>query len=186
MPYAQWGLDYEKLAAGDPQPFNKPFDQNYPADFIAEGVDQTRGWFYTLHAISSLLYEQVAYKTCVSNGLVLDKNGNKMSKHGRVLVAMSGGIESTVTATTIQRILRSWRMGGEVRLRSGKADVSRHQNAAISAPLGGREHCAQRTRVSVDVGQAQKSHEDIIAAAAARFFTNHGFTTMRPWSAGRF
>ena len=80
MPYAQWGLDYDKLKAGDPRPFKTPFDQNYPADFIAEGVDQTRGWFYTLHAISSLLYESVAYKTCVSNGLVLDKNGNKMSK----------------------------------------------------------------------------------------------------------
>jgi isoleucyl-tRNA synthetase len=80
MPYAQWGLDYKKLDAGDPLPFNKPFDQSYPADFIAEGVDQTRGWFYTLHAISSLLFDSVAYKTCVSNGLVLDKNGNKMSK----------------------------------------------------------------------------------------------------------
>ena len=80
MPYAQWGLDYKKLEAGDPQPFNKPFEQNYPADFIAEGVDQTRGWFYTLHAISTLMYGSVAYKTCVSNGLVLDKNGNKMSK----------------------------------------------------------------------------------------------------------
>ena len=56
------------------------YDQNYPADFIAEGVDQTRGWFYTLHAISALLFDSVAYKTCVSNGLVLDKNGNKMSK----------------------------------------------------------------------------------------------------------
>lgn len=80
MPYAQWGLDYDKLAASDPRPFKAPFDQNYPADFIAEGVDQTRGWFYTLHTISSLLYGSVAYKTCVSNGLVLDKNGNKMSK----------------------------------------------------------------------------------------------------------
>jgi len=80
MPYAQWGLDYDKVAAGDPRPFKAPFGQSYPADFIAEGVDQTRGWFYTLHAISSLLYESVAYKTCVSNGLVLDKNGNKMSK----------------------------------------------------------------------------------------------------------
>ncbi|WEK37334.1 MAG: isoleucine--tRNA ligase [Candidatus Pseudobacter hemicellulosilyticus] len=80
MPYAQWGLDEEKLKAGDPRPFKTPFGQNYPADFIAEGVDQTRGWFYTLHAISSLLYGSVAYKTCVSNGLVLDKNGNKMSK----------------------------------------------------------------------------------------------------------
>jgi isoleucyl-tRNA synthetase len=80
MPYAQWGLDLEKLKANNPRPFKDPFDKNYPADFIAEGVDQTRGWFYTLHAISSLLNESVAYKTCVSNGLVLDKNGNKMSK----------------------------------------------------------------------------------------------------------
>ncbi|MES2772754.1 MAG: isoleucine--tRNA ligase [Bacteroidota bacterium] len=80
MPYAQWGLDYDKVKAGHPRPFNAPFDDNYPADFIAEGVDQTRGWFYTLHAVSSLLYEEVAYKTVVSNGLVLDKNGVKMSK----------------------------------------------------------------------------------------------------------
>ncbi|GAB3426468.1 isoleucine--tRNA ligase [Niabella aquatica] len=80
MPYAQWGLDYKKLEAGDPQPFNQPFESNFPADFICEGVDQTRGWFYTLHAIASLLYENVAFKTVVSNGLVLDKNGNKMSK----------------------------------------------------------------------------------------------------------
>jgi isoleucyl-tRNA synthetase len=80
MPYDQWGLDHAKLKAGDPRPFKAPFDTNYPADFIAEGVDQTRGWFYTLHAISSLLFDSVAYKTCVSNGLVLDKNGNKMSK----------------------------------------------------------------------------------------------------------
>jgi len=80
MPFAQWGLDYEKVKAGDPKPFKAPFDLNYPADFIAEGVDQTRGWFYTLHAISSLVYENVAFKTVVSNGLVLDKNGNKMSK----------------------------------------------------------------------------------------------------------
>ena len=80
MPFAQWGLDQEKLAAGDDRPFNAPFGQNYPADFIAEGVDQTRGWFYTLHAISTLLFGSVAYKTCVSNGLVLDKAGNKMSK----------------------------------------------------------------------------------------------------------
>src|SRR6185369_15781388 len=72
MPYAQWGLDHDKLKAGDPRPFKAPFDTNYPADFIAEGVDQTRGWFYTLHAISSLLFVSVAYKTCVSNGLVLD------------------------------------------------------------------------------------------------------------------
>ncbi|MCD2424048.1 isoleucine--tRNA ligase [Niabella pedocola] len=80
MPYAQWGLNYEKLKAGDPRPFNQPFDTNFPADFICEGVDQTRGWFYTLHAIASLLFDSVAFKTVVSNGLVLDKNGNKMSK----------------------------------------------------------------------------------------------------------
>jgi isoleucyl-tRNA synthetase len=80
MPYAQWGLDYGKLKAGDPRPFNAPFDASYPADFIAEGVDQTRGWFYTLHAISTLVFDQVAYKAVVSNGLVLDKNGQKMSK----------------------------------------------------------------------------------------------------------
>lgn len=80
MPYAQWGLDHEKLKAGDPMPFGNGWEGSYPADFIAEGVDQTRGWFYTLHAIASLVYESVAYKTVVSNGLVLDKNGNKMSK----------------------------------------------------------------------------------------------------------
>lgn len=80
MPYAQWGLDYEKLKAGDPKPFNNNFDGAFPADFICEGVDQTRGWFYTLHAIASLVFDSVAFKNVVSNGLVLDKNGNKMSK----------------------------------------------------------------------------------------------------------
>ena len=85
MPYAQWGLDYEKVKKGEKYPFRLPagvnkFEDLYPASFIAEGVDQTRGWFYTLHAIASLVYDSVAYKTVVSNGLVLDKNGNKMSK----------------------------------------------------------------------------------------------------------
>jgi isoleucyl-tRNA synthetase len=80
MPYAQWGLDYKKMDAGEEKPFNEPFGITYPADFICEGVDQTRGWFYTLHAISTLLFGSVAFKTCVSNGLVLDRNGNKMSK----------------------------------------------------------------------------------------------------------
>ncbi|MBE2230645.1 MAG: isoleucine--tRNA ligase [Chitinophagaceae bacterium] len=80
MPYAQWGLDPEKVKNGDPMPFGKGWEGAYPADFIAEGVDQTRGWFYTLHAIASLVFDSVAYKTVVSNGLVLDKNGNKMSK----------------------------------------------------------------------------------------------------------
>lgn len=80
MPYAQWGLDYSKMDAGEEMPFNAPFAINYPASFICEGVDQTRGWFYTLHAISTLLFGSVAFETCVSNGLVLDKSGNKMSK----------------------------------------------------------------------------------------------------------
>ncbi|MFQ5445786.1 MAG: isoleucine--tRNA ligase [Saprospiraceae bacterium] len=80
MPYAQWGLDYEKLNAGDSRPFNSPFEKSYPADFIAEGVDQTRGWFYTLHAIATMVFDSVAFKNVVSNGLVLDKAGNKMSK----------------------------------------------------------------------------------------------------------
>lgn len=80
MPYAQWGLDYDKLAKGDAQPFAAGWEGAYPADFIAEGVDQTRGWFFTLHAIGVLLFDSIAYKNVVSNGLVLDKNGNKMSK----------------------------------------------------------------------------------------------------------
>jgi isoleucyl-tRNA synthetase len=80
MPYAQWGLDYEKLAKGDEKPFKTPFEVSYPADFIAEGVDQTRGWFYTLHAIAVMAYDSIAFKNVVSNGLVLDKNGEKMSK----------------------------------------------------------------------------------------------------------
>ncbi len=71
MPYAQWHFPFEN---------KEVFRESFPADFIAEGVDQTRGWFYTLHAIAALVFDSVAYKTCVSNGLVLDKNGNKMSK----------------------------------------------------------------------------------------------------------
>ena len=73
MPYAQWHYPFENKEYID----NKRF---FPADFIAEGVDQTRGWFYTLHAISSMVFESVSYKNVVSNGLVLDKNGQKMSK----------------------------------------------------------------------------------------------------------
>ncbi|MEI7735213.1 MAG: isoleucine--tRNA ligase [Ferruginibacter sp.] len=71
MPYAQQHFPFEN---------KEVFEQSFPADFIAEGVDQTRGWFYTLHALGVLLFDSVAYKTVVSNGLVLDKNGNKMSK----------------------------------------------------------------------------------------------------------
>ena len=80
MPYAQWGLDKKKLDGGHAFPFGAGWSGAYPADFIAEGVDQTRGWFFTLHAIAVMLFDSVAYKNVVSNGLVLDKNGNKMSK----------------------------------------------------------------------------------------------------------
>ena len=73
MPYAQWHYPFENKELIDKQKF-------YPADFIAEGVDQTRGWFFTLHAIATLCFDSVAYKNVVSNGLVLDKNGQKMSK----------------------------------------------------------------------------------------------------------
>ena len=71
MPYAQWHYPFENEAT---------FTETFPADFIAEGVDQTRGWFYTLHAIATLTQDSVAYKAVVSNGLVLDKVGQKMSK----------------------------------------------------------------------------------------------------------
>ena len=71
MPYAQWHYPFEN---------NDIFENAYPADFIAEGVDQTRGWFFTLHAIGVMLFDSVAFKTVVSNGLVLDANGKKMSK----------------------------------------------------------------------------------------------------------
>ncbi len=80
MPYAQWGLDQKKLKEANPFPFGEGWEGAFPADFICEGVDQTRGWFYTLHAIAALVFDSVAFKTVVSNGLVLDKNGNKMSK----------------------------------------------------------------------------------------------------------
>lgn len=80
MPYAQWGLNAEKLKAGNPQPFNEGWEGAFPADYIAEGVDQTRGWFFTLHAIAAMLFDSVAFKNVISNGLVLDKDGNKMSK----------------------------------------------------------------------------------------------------------
>ncbi len=71
MPYAQWHWPFEN---------EETFRKNFPADFIAEGVDQTRGWFFTLHALSVLLFDSISYKNVIANGLVLDKNGNKMSK----------------------------------------------------------------------------------------------------------
>ena len=73
MPYAQWHYPFENKEKIDG-------NESFPADFIAEGVDQTRGWFYTLHAIGTMVFDSVAYKNVVSNGLVLDKNGQKMSK----------------------------------------------------------------------------------------------------------
>jgi len=73
MPYAQWHYPFENKNKVDG-------NESFPADFIAEGVDQTRGWFYTLHAIATMVFDSVAYKNVVSNGLVLDKNGHKMSK----------------------------------------------------------------------------------------------------------
>ena len=73
MPYAQWHYPFENKELIDEK-------KSFPADFIAEGVDQTRGWFYTLHAIGTMVFDSVAYKNVVSNGLVLDKNGQKMSK----------------------------------------------------------------------------------------------------------
>lgn len=71
MPYAQWHWPFENVEI---------FEKNFPADFIAEGVDQTRGWFFTLHVLGTMLFDSVAFKNVVSNGLVLDKSGNKMSK----------------------------------------------------------------------------------------------------------
>ncbi len=71
MPFAQWHYPFEN---------KDKFEENFPADFIAEGVDQTRGWFYTLHALGTMLFDQPAYENVVSNGLVLDEDGNKMSK----------------------------------------------------------------------------------------------------------
>lgn len=71
MPYAQWHWPFEN---------EQVFRNNFPADFIAEGVDQTRGWFFTLHALSVLLFDSISYKNVIANGLVLDKHGNKMSK----------------------------------------------------------------------------------------------------------
>ncbi|GIV59081.1 MAG: isoleucine--tRNA ligase [Rhodothermaceae bacterium] len=71
MPFAQWHYPFENREA---------FRRSFPADFIAEGVDQTRGWFYTLHAIATIVMDSVAYKNCVVNGLVLDEKGEKMSK----------------------------------------------------------------------------------------------------------
>lgn len=86
MPYAQIHYPFENKEAFDS-------GKVYPADFIAEGVDQTRGWFFTLHAIAGMIFDSVAYKSVISNGLVLDKNGNKMSKRLGNAVDPFGAIE---------------------------------------------------------------------------------------------
>ena len=90
MPYAQLHYPFENKEIVD----NRSY---YPADFIAEGVDQTRGWFFTLHAIATMVFDSVAYKNVISNGLVLDKNGNKMSN---VWVMLS--IRSVLSKNSVQ------------------------------------------------------------------------------------
>ncbi len=80
MPYAQMHYPFESSLAPTSSPNEEAKRLPFPADFIAEGVDQTRGWFFTLHALSTMLFDSVAFKNIISNGLVLDKNGNKMSK----------------------------------------------------------------------------------------------------------
>ena len=91
MPYAQYHYMGEKTEDGRLKTEGQPLP--FPADFIAEGVDQTRGWFFTLHAIATMCFDSVAYKNVISNGLVLDKNGNKMSKRLGNAVDPFGAIE---------------------------------------------------------------------------------------------
>ena len=97
MPYAQWHYPFENKELIDDNKF-------YPANFIAEGVDQTRGWFYTLHAISTMVFDSVAYKNVVSNGLVLDKHGKKMSKR------LGNGIDPFETMDTFGPDATRWYM----------------------------------------------------------------------------
>ncbi|MFA7272375.1 MAG: isoleucine--tRNA ligase [Crocinitomicaceae bacterium] len=97
MPYAQWHYPFENKGLIDQE-------GAYPADFIAEGVDQTRGWFYTLHAISTMVFDKIAYKNVVSNGLVLDKNGQKMSKR------LGNAVDPFVTLPTYGPDATRWYM----------------------------------------------------------------------------
>jgi len=97
MPYAQWHYPFENKELIDNNKF-------YPANFIAEGVDQTRGWFYTLHAISTMVFDSVAYKNVVSNGLVLDKYGKKMSKR------LGNGVDPFETMDTFGPDATRWYM----------------------------------------------------------------------------
>ncbi|MBO0947744.1 isoleucine--tRNA ligase [Fibrella forsythiae] len=95
MPYAQWHYPFEN---------QEVFERSFPADFISEGVDQTRGWFFTLHAIAGMLFDSVAFKNVVSTGLVLDKNGNKMSKR------LGNGIDPFDTLGTYGADATRWYM----------------------------------------------------------------------------
>ena len=97
MPYAQWHYPFEN---------NETFERSFPADFIAEGVDQTRGWFYTLHAIATMIFDSVAYKNVVSNGLVLDKDGKKMSKR------LGNAVDPFTTIDTFGADATRWYMIG--------------------------------------------------------------------------
>jgi isoleucyl-tRNA synthetase len=99
MPYAQWHYPFENKEMIDNA-------KSFPADFIAEGVDQTRGWFYTLHAIASMVFDSVAFKNVVSNGLVLDKNGQKMSKR------LGNGVDPFQTINTHGADATRWYMIG--------------------------------------------------------------------------
>ena len=97
MPYAQWHYPFENKELIDD-------NKSFPADFIAEGVDQTRGWFYTLHAIGTMVFDSVAYKAVVSNGLVLDKKGQKMSK------SKGNGVDAFETLSTYGPDATRWYM----------------------------------------------------------------------------
>jgi len=97
MPYAQWHYPFENKDLIDK-------NEAFPADFIAEGVDQSRGWFYTLHAIATMVFDTVAYKNVVSNGLVLDKNGQKMSKR------LGNAVDPFTTLSTFGADATRWYM----------------------------------------------------------------------------
>ena len=97
MPYAQWHYPFENKEKIDQ-------GESFPADYIAEGVDQTRGWFYTLHAIGSIVFDSVAYKNVISNGLVLDKKGQKMSKR------LGNGVDPFATLDTYGPDATRWYM----------------------------------------------------------------------------
>ena len=119
MPYAQIHYPFEN---------KKAFDEKkvYPADFIAEGVDQTRGWFFTLHAISTMVFDSVAYKAVISNGLVLDKNGMKMSKRLGNAVDPFGAIEKFGSDGVRWYMITNSQPWDDLRFdEAGVADVSR-------------------------------------------------------------